>query len=181
MQQNGIKHILTSPYHPSSNGPAERAVQTFKTSVSKLEGPMEERLIKFLFKYRVTPQTTTGLSPAQLLMGRRLRTHLDLLHPDISQKIMEKQQKLVSSKIPRRFQVGDKLFARNFHGPYWISVKVTKVTGPLSYQVERVGLRYVDILIICDFATQTAHPLLNSLMHQMIGLCLMLLLINLIL
>ena len=49
---------------------------------------------------------------------------------------MEKQQKLVSSKTPRRFQVGDKLFARNFHGPHWILVKVTKVTGPLSYQVE---------------------------------------------
>ena len=117
IQQNGIKHILTSPYHPSSNGLAERAVQTFKSSVSKLEGSMEEILIKFLFKYRVIPQTTTGLSPAQLLMGRRSRTHLDLLHPDISQKVMEKQQKLVSSKVPRRFQVGDKLFVRNFHGP----------------------------------------------------------------
>ena len=52
---------------------------------------MEDRLIKFLFKYKVTPQTTTGSSPAQLLMVRRLRTHLNLLHPDISQKVMEKQ------------------------------------------------------------------------------------------
>lgn len=85
--QNGVQQILTSPYHPSPNGLAERAVQTFKDTVSKLEGPMEVRLSKFLFKYRVTPHTTTGRSPAELLMGRRLRTHLDLLHPDTSSKM----------------------------------------------------------------------------------------------
>ena len=53
---------------------------------SKLEGPMEHHLTQFLFRYRVTPQTTTGLSPAQLLMGRRLRSTMDLLHPDTSKE-----------------------------------------------------------------------------------------------
>ena len=30
MKANGIKHIRTAPYHSSSNGQAERFVQTFK-------------------------------------------------------------------------------------------------------------------------------------------------------
>ena len=133
LSDNGVQQIFTAPYHPSSNGLAERAVQTFKSAVNKLEGPMDVRITHFLFKYRITPQTTTGLSPAQLLMGRRLRTHLDLLHPDTS-KVQDKQQ-VGSEKSPRTFKVGDKLFAKNFHGTKWIPVIVSKVTGPLSYHV----------------------------------------------
>ena len=48
LSDNGIKQIWTSPYHPSSNGLAERAVQIFKSTVKKLNGPMKERICKFL-------------------------------------------------------------------------------------------------------------------------------------
>ena len=71
MKQCGIHHIRTSPYHPSSNGLAECAVQKFK-SLKKLEGNVKTRLFTFLAPYRVTPHSTTELSPAELLMERKL-------------------------------------------------------------------------------------------------------------
>ena len=34
---NGIKHITSAPYHPSTNGLAERAIQSFKQGLKKLK------------------------------------------------------------------------------------------------------------------------------------------------
>ena len=138
MQKNGIPHSLVSPYHPRSNGLAERAVQTFKTAMKKLEGPIHVRISRFLLQYRVTPQTTTGQSPSELLTGRRLRIALDLVHPDIAKKVEVKQNKVPQpQQCVRSHTIGDRLYARNFSGsPTWIPVVVTKVTGPVSYHVE---------------------------------------------
>ena len=49
-----------------------KAVQILKSSIGKLSGSSTEtRVMKFLLRYRVTPQTTTGVSPDELLNGRK--------------------------------------------------------------------------------------------------------------
>ena len=84
-QSNGIKHTRVSPYHPASNGLAEKAVQTVKSGICKLASDdLESRLHKFLFMYRRTPHSTTGQTPFQLLWSQRKpRSCLDLVFPDI--------------------------------------------------------------------------------------------------
>ncbi|CAC5420628.1 unnamed protein product [Mytilus coruscus] len=89
---NGIEHRTSAPWQPASNGCAERAVQSFK------EGTVQEKLNRFLFYYRITPQTTTGLAPSGLLMKRKLKSrlaclHVDLVFPNIEKRVQEKQQK----------------------------------------------------------------------------------------
>ena len=84
LRRNGIKHKTTDPYHPASNGLAERAVQIFKKGIRKMQtGTLQVKIAQFLFSYQNTPQSTTDIAPAQLFMGRKLRSPLDLLKPDL--------------------------------------------------------------------------------------------------
>ena len=156
LDSNGIRHITYSPYQPSTNGLAERAVQSFKGALRKIQGgSLQARLTRFLFRYRLTPHTTTGYSPAEMLMGRRPRSHLDLLHPDIGKKIEERQQKQIYNRVTRVFKVGDKVFARDFRSNKlkWLHGEIVKVSGPVSYQVkiaQGVVRRHVNSLRKCD-------------------------------
>ena len=143
MSGNGIKHVTSSPYHPSSNGLAERAVQSFKQGIKLTPGnSIQEKLSKYLFKYRITPHSTTGIAPAELLMNRRLRSKLDLVYPDVAERVGTRQlkQKLThdNGNPVRNLNIGDKVYVRNLPNsdPKWLAGTVTKVTGPLSYHVE---------------------------------------------
>ena len=68
----------------------------------------------------------------------------------MSEDVEKKQEKLISSKEPQKFKLDDLLFAKKFHGSMRIPVKVTKITGPLLYEVKTKSgmtlLRHVDHL-----------------------------------
>ncbi|XP_022101226.1 uncharacterized protein LOC110984905 [Acanthaster planci] len=98
LSQNGVEHLQTAPKHPSSNGLAERAVQTVKVGVKKIRsGDLELRLQQFLLCYRVTPQLTTGKSPSELLYRRQIRTKLNQLKPNFGRRVKIQQARMQQS------------------------------------------------------------------------------------
>jgi len=143
-KRNGIRHIRISPYQPSSNGLAERAVQTFKEGFKKMkEGSIETRIARFLFAYRITPHATTGLPPSVMLMGRRPRSLLDLTYPDLQQRVRQKQQvqKQCYDKGTknREFDIGDEVYIVNHSKVIttkWISGTIIKQNGPVTFCVK---------------------------------------------
>ena len=49
LTSNSIKHVISSPYHPATNGQAERAAQSVKESVQKTQdGDFETRICRIL-------------------------------------------------------------------------------------------------------------------------------------
>ena len=68
----GFLHA-SSPRFPQSNGESERAVKTLKCLLAKCDNPYDT-----LVAYRSTP-LNNGYSPAEPLMGRKLRTPIPLI------------------------------------------------------------------------------------------------------
>lgn len=147
LKVNGIKHITSAPYHPSTNGLAERFVQTFKEALKSAKrdaGTVQHKLANFLMAYRNTAHSTTGVSPAEMFLGHPLRTRLDMLKPNIARKVADKQAEQLKTRGAakmREFAVGQKVAVRDYRSkPHkWVTGIIHAKTGPLSYQVKVGG------------------------------------------
>ncbi|KAI0213198.1 hypothetical protein LSAT2_001793 [Lamellibrachia satsuma] len=114
-------------------------------------GTVETKVPRFIFRYRNTPQSTTGLSPAEMLLGRRPHSHLDLMHPDIGQRVHQRQQKQVESHSvhakDRTLRVGDTMYVMRTGKTKWFRGVIVEQTGPVSFRVRlddgRVVRRHV--------------------------------------
>lgn len=146
-----FQHITSSPGYPKSNGQSEKTVQTVKAMLEKADDPY-----KALLSYRTTPLDEVNLSPAQLLMGRRLRTSIPVLKKmlkpqghdpeDVLPKLKERQrkQKLKHDKSTKELpQLKEGEIVRVREGKKWKPGRITQVLPlPRSYKVETENGEY---------------------------------------
>nr|XP_020662259.1 uncharacterized protein K02A2.6-like [Pogona vitticeps] len=134
LESNLICHVRSAPFHPATNGQAERMVRTAKEALQQIgQTEWERKLACFLLSYRTTPNSASGCSLAELLMGRCLTTRLNRLHPD---RVLDRRSQTEVHEAPRVFFCGDPMWAGNYIGnPAWLSARVLRVKGPMSYKV----------------------------------------------
>lgn len=130
---NSIDHVKSAPFHPASNGLAERAVRTFKEGFKKImheEGDREKALYKYLITFRATPKQTSNKSPAELLHGRQPRTIFSAMFPDVHQ----------AQHHATKFGIGTRVYARSYtRGNRWIAGRIAKILGRVTYIVQISG------------------------------------------
>lgn len=72
-----------------------------------------------LFEYRVTPHPATKKAPAEMLMGHRIRTALDVVRSDSMGSQMDEYRVKVKEWYDRKardrkFKTGDQAYIRNY-------------------------------------------------------------------
>ena len=111
------------------------------------------KLARFLFHYRNTPRSTTGVSPAELLLKRQPRSHLNIMRPSISLHVQSKQlqQKITNDRHVKnkKLAVDDSVFVCNYAtGPTWLPGIIVEERGELTFHVQmedgRIFRRHID-------------------------------------
>ena len=169
MKVNGVKHIRAPAYHPSTNGEAERFVQTFKKAMksSKSKYSWNRRICTFLLHYRTTPHTVTGVTPAEL-MGKKLRTRLDAVHPNITGKMERKCSNNISRE--RYLETGDSVLVRDYRQrkDTWTRGIVQQKLGPYTYIVQVKDLvwkRHIDQMKLVEHPGDIKEDLCQKPVH----------------
>ena len=75
---------------------------------------LQYKLDRFLLAYQSAPHATTSLSPAHLLLGRNVKTRLDLIKPEVMREV---NKKLLQSNISSLKSFAHKRACR---GPKWV-------------------------------------------------------------
>lgn len=150
-----IDHELSSPHNPTSNGHAESHVKQIKRLIQKTEPIGDITSDEFtlgILELHNTPNAS-GMSPAQILTGRILRStvpaHRRMYAPQWNEKIREWDQKrmIKAEKVEERFnkrakdlpelRIGDNVRIQDHNSKKWtITGVITEVKANRSYNVK---------------------------------------------
>ena len=140
MEHWNIKHLFSPPYHPASNGLAEKAVHIVKDKLKKNEispQPLQLRigLAQLLRIYRLTVHSATGETPYDLhrkATSPNLFPNLQLRHSDVT----------VTTPIPKckTFEVGEHVLVYDKMTKISTVGKVLSKISNSSYSVELEGI-----------------------------------------
>lgn len=145
LQMNGVVHKMGAPYHPATNGQAERYVQTIKQKLKALKCTKTEmnlELSNILLTYRKMIHPATGKSSSMLVFGRQLRSRLDLLLP-------KNEPRGNKDYVVRQFHDGDRVRIRDFlSAEKWRFGTIVEKVGKLRYNIRlddgRIWERHID-------------------------------------
>ena len=80
---HSIANLTSAPFHPTSNGEAERLVGVFKQAMKRAMREEKQSkhlaLREFLQQYRVTPYCKSGRTPTERMRGHQVRSSLSVL------------------------------------------------------------------------------------------------------
>ena len=147
-KSSGIFQKFIAPGHPSTNGLAERNIQTLKKRLNAMRnepGSIREKVLEILFRYRATP-LIDGKTPSEKYLNRQIRIHLDALKP-------VKFQKTKSNGKSKQFSEGERVQAKYYsdNKQQWKLGTIIKKFGFLHYLVKLdngyVFKRHVNQLI----------------------------------
>ena len=168
MKTKKIKHVLTPPYHPPSNGMAEVAVGIIKKSLYKMDvsadiPKLQDAITAILFQHRQTPTTSTGRTPFKMMDYNKIQTPLSLLRPSLHRRNESLQQQRVSNRDGvtstslRTFTVGQNVLVYNTLSRTNDIGKVVDVKGRNVHDVTingRTKLVSADVMSKCNFDSE---------------------------
>jgi len=109
----GIEHCACVPYNAASYNKVKRFVINLKRALIEFKdqvGSVQDKLNTLLFTCRHSRTTSNKKSPAQLFLGRELRSNLGLLKStSISDKITKKTLKKKDATSSKLFHYGQKI------------------------------------------------------------------------
>lgn len=163
LERQGIKVMKSPPYHPSSNGQAERLVRTVKEVLKRfllepevMRIDLEDQINLFLSSYRNNNMTRDGHFPSERIFSYAPKTILHLINPKKQYKhqlaVSQPNEEIITEHstgvVPKHshdafdnLMVGDDLWYKN-HSPHhhsrWIKATFMKKYSLNTFQI-RIG------------------------------------------